>query len=446
MKRNSTRSVRVEAGGNGVVAHVGLHALGSFADRMGLGDGLSAAIAGRSARARHDRGALLVHTALVLAGGGESCADIEHLRLGPELFGPVASNSTLHRVLSGMGAADRRSIADAVAQVRRQVWARSATTTSNGPVYLDIDSSLVEIHSENKEGTGPTYKGGFGFHPMLCFADATGEALSGLLRPGSAGANTVADQVAVLDAAVEQLPAEVQAGHRDGDDSAEVGHRVVVRTDSAGSTAGFMAALSARNMGSFTVARSNDEVQAAIFDAIGIEGIWSPVLARDGSEREDAVVAELTSLVEMPSFPAGTRFIVRREPLHPGAQRSLFPSLEHRYFGFYTSKEGSPAVLDAVMRCERAGQHHAVVAVRPGRRPADRDAETVQILGDGWRRAVDLPTNVGGQGTRSSQRRATPTRPRCRRALNVTTILLVAKHLLSSYSYCRQGGHSAYDL
>ena len=26
---------------------------------------------------------------------------------------------------------------------------------------------------------------------MLCFADATGEALSGLLRPGNAGANTV---------------------------------------------------------------------------------------------------------------------------------------------------------------------------------------------------------------------------------------------------------------
>jgi hypothetical protein len=46
---------------------------------------------------------------------------------------------------------------------------------------LDIDATLVEVHSENKEGTAPTYKRGFGFHPMLCFADATGEALAARL-------------------------------------------------------------------------------------------------------------------------------------------------------------------------------------------------------------------------------------------------------------------------
>ena len=75
-------------------------------------------------------------------------------------------------------------------------------TTGTAPVILDIDASLVEIHTEAKEGTGPHYKGGWGFHPMFCFADATGEALCGLLRPGNAGANTVADHVAVLDAAI----------------------------------------------------------------------------------------------------------------------------------------------------------------------------------------------------------------------------------------------------
>ena len=74
-------------------------------------------------------------------------------------------------------------------------------------MILDIDASLVEIHTEHKEDAAPTFKGGFGFHPMFCFADATGEVLSGLLRPGNAGANTVADHVSVLDAAVAQLPA-----------------------------------------------------------------------------------------------------------------------------------------------------------------------------------------------------------------------------------------------
>ncbi len=61
-----------------------------------------------------------------------------------------------------------------------------APPTRPTPVVLDIDASLVEIHTETKEGTGPHYKGGWGFHPMFCFADVSGEALSGVLRPGNA--------------------------------------------------------------------------------------------------------------------------------------------------------------------------------------------------------------------------------------------------------------------
>ncbi|HEV8023461.1 MAG TPA: hypothetical protein VGP37_01085, partial [Candidatus Nanopelagicales bacterium] len=34
MNGNSTRRVRIEAEGEGVVAHVGLHTLGAFADRL----------------------------------------------------------------------------------------------------------------------------------------------------------------------------------------------------------------------------------------------------------------------------------------------------------------------------------------------------------------------------------------------------------------------------
>jgi hypothetical protein len=88
--------VKVEQGGTGVVSHIGLHALGALADRLGLGGSLSAAIPQRPTL-RHDRGKVLVQTALVLAGGGESCADIEHLRGEEALFGFVPSDSTVHR-------------------------------------------------------------------------------------------------------------------------------------------------------------------------------------------------------------------------------------------------------------------------------------------------------------------------------------------------------------
>ncbi|MEZ5253994.1 MAG: transposase [Microthrixaceae bacterium] len=114
---------------------------------------------------------------------------------------------------------------------------------------LDIDASLVEIHSENKQNTAATYKHGFGFHPMFCFADATGETLAALLRPGNAGANTVVDHVTVLDTAINQLPASIAVGHGAGDDPALAERQVVLRADSAGCTHGFLAACRQRNVG-----------------------------------------------------------------------------------------------------------------------------------------------------------------------------------------------------
>ncbi len=258
MNANSTRHVVVEPDGTGVVAHLGLHALGSFADRLGLGDSLSARIPVTGERLPiHDRGKVLVQVALMLAGGGESCADIEHLRIGGELFGLVPSDTTVFRIFHEMTPATRRQLGEAMAEVREKVWSRSAVTTGSSPVILDIDASLVEVHTDTKEQAAPTYKGGFGFHPMFCFADATGETLAGLLRPGNAGANTVVDHITVLDDAIAQLPTSIASGHRAGDDSALTNRSLVVRADSAGCTEGFLSACRARNVRFFVTARSN---------------------------------------------------------------------------------------------------------------------------------------------------------------------------------------------
>lgn len=360
MNGNSTRRVKVEGGGTGVVAHVGLHAVGSFADRLGLGGALSEAIWWRGTGVPvHDRGKVLVQAALVLAGGGESCLDIEHLRAGPDLFGAVPSDTTVARTFGEINASDRTRVAAALAPLRAEVWTRSEAAAGDGPVMLDIDASLVEIHSENKEQTAATFKGGFGFHPMFCFADATGETLAAVLRPGNAGANTVADHVTVLDAAIAQLPAEISTGHQDGDDANLAGRAVVVRADSAGCTEGFLTACRARNVGYFVTARSNTQVTAAIDDAEGLEAVWQTALDRKGRARDDgSAVVELTSLIDDPKLPEGTRLIVRREPLHPGAQRSLFPSLEFRYWGFYTDQPGDPIDLDATMRAHAHVEQH----------------------------------------------------------------------------------------
>jgi hypothetical protein len=122
---------------------------------------------------------------------------------------------------------------------------------------------------------------------MFCFADATGETLSALLRPGNAGSNAVVDHITMLDGAIGQLPENIASGHRFGEDAGLVKRKVIVRADSAGCTEGFLSACRARNVGFFVSARSNAQVPAAIFDAIGIEEVWLPALTQEGAVSSD---------------------------------------------------------------------------------------------------------------------------------------------------------------
>lgn len=358
MQAISAVPAMIEGGGEGAVGHVGLHALGSFADRMGLPPALSSAVPWAGERAPvHDRGKVLTQAMLMLAGGGSSCSDIEHLRVESRLFGFVASDSTTYRTFRDITPAVLADLGAAFGSVRRDVWARSSVTNTTAPVVLDIDASLVEIHSENKSGTAATYKGGFGFHPMFCFADATGETLASLLRPGNAGANDIADHLAVLDTAISQLPENAAAGHRLGDDASDVVRPVLVRADSAGCTNGFVAGCRARNVGFAVVARRSSQIHSAILHTIG-DDAWTPALTQAGDERPGAAVIELTDRVDTTGWPDRTRLIVRREPLHPGAQRSLFDSETYRYWGHWTDQPGTPVELDVSMRAHACVEDH----------------------------------------------------------------------------------------
>ena len=358
MHGNSTVSVVVEGSGTGVVAHVGLHALGAFADRLGLGDSLSARIPVTGERLPlHDRGKVLSQAMLMLAGGGEACADIEHLRSQEALFGSVPSDSTLYRTFRQVDPVTLAGLWAAMAEVRAQVWRRAAATTGTATVVLDIDASLHQIHSESKEEAAANYKGGYGFHPIYCFADATGETLGVVLRPGNAGANNIADHVAVLDQAIGQLPEEIAAGHHVGDDPALVRRPLQVRTDSAGCTR-FVWNARARNIGFAVVARSNTSIHTALSRVAFDDDAWQPALRQDGDERPGAAVAELTGHVDLSDWPEGTRLIVRREPLHPGAQQSLFPSTMFRYWGHYTDADGDLVDLDVHMRAHAHVEDH----------------------------------------------------------------------------------------
>ena len=134
------------------------------------------------------------------------------------------------------------------AAVREEVWARRAPDGASVAVVLDIDATLVEIHSEHKAGAAAHFKGGYGFHPLVCFS-SDGDALTVVLRPGNAAANNIDDHIDLLDAAIGRLPAAVYVGHRAGDDADLATRPVVLRADSAGCSTKIAEACRDRNVG-----------------------------------------------------------------------------------------------------------------------------------------------------------------------------------------------------
>ena len=349
VKCRSVSGAVLASGGDRVVSGAGLFVLGGFADRAGLAAELSAALPAVGERVPvHDRGVLLTHLCLVLAGGGEACSDIEGLRAQRDLFGTAASDSTLWRVLNSVGEAELAALWNTAAAVRERAW---PPASGRDLLVVDIDSALVEIHSENKDGAAPHFKGGYGFHPMVC-STTDGEPLWGMLRAGNAAANSIADHLRVLDGAISMLPERDAAGHRLGDHKDSVLRPMLVRIDAAGCPARIAHECAERNVGFAVAARATDGIGAAIAAARCEGDPWAPAAPnpKHASRPSRAQVADLTALADLSAWPEGTRLIVRREPRHPGARRSLFPSETFRYWGFLTDAAGSPAHVDTLMR------------------------------------------------------------------------------------------------
>ena len=336
VKRNRCRPrLKVSADGRGVVGHAGARLLSDLADELGLTAGLSAAMAATKQRRRgHDRGRVLTDVAVMIADGGTAISDLAVLRDQPGLFGEVASTPTAWRTLEAVDDAALARIAEARAAVRRRVWAAGADPKF---YVVDFDATLITSHSD-KTGAEPTYKRGYGFHPLLAFLDATGEALGGILRPGNAGSNTAADHVTLLAMALAQLPV----------DPHDV--EVIARADSAGLTHGFIDACVAANV-RFSV--GHDLTAAVRAACVNIpKRAWQPAITADGSDyRDGADIAEITHLVNLERWPAGTRMIVRREIPHPGAQLTFTDIDGHRFQAFITDQtEPDIAYLEALQR------------------------------------------------------------------------------------------------
>ncbi len=338
------RRVEVTGRGAGVTNQSGTHLLGDIAGRLGIAAGMSGVMAGAVTRSTgHDRGRVFTQVAMTLAAGGRCLADLKSLRNQPGLFGAVASDPTAWRAVHQV---DDAALAAMVA-VRQDAIRRLLVACDIDDVVLDVDATLVNVDSEDKQHACATFKGGFGYAPMVCMIEPLGLP-AGMLRPGNATANNAGDQLAVIDEAIGALPTDWQAGHAPGDDAALVRRRLLVRADTAGGTKKMLTGLAARNLIFSVGMRTSDEAIAGI-QAID-ETTWQGAVDADGKPRDGAQVTEAKHLV--PSWaPQGTRALVRRERPHPGASLRLWDYNGWRHQVVLTNDDDADiAALEALHR------------------------------------------------------------------------------------------------
>jgi Transposase DDE domain group 1 len=320
----SASSVEVTTDGTGVVGHAGAALLRELADRVELTRAFGWREPGE--RRRHPAAVVLRDLAVMLADGGDCLSDLAVLRDQPELFGQVASTPTAWRIIEQVGK-DPDGLAGlraARAHARARAWAAGAHPDVE-LLVVDADATLVLAHSDAKEGAAGTYKGSFGFHPLLAYLDrgaAPGEPLAGLLRPGNAPAGGSDDLIELVDLALAQLPTTDQS--------------VLVRSDSAGASTRLAWHLRDQGVG-FSLGMPIDaHVREAILAQP--EQAWTSAVDADGQVRHGAEVCELTGRIDLHTWPEGTRVMCRREDAHPGAQLRFTDHDGHRFQVFLTDQ------------------------------------------------------------------------------------------------------------
>jgi hypothetical protein len=185
----SLDSVAVRFDEQRLVSDAGLLLTATLADRLGVEQLVNdsvwldpsapgAALPGRKVMS-------LVHGMLA---GADCIDDMNVLRAGSTgliLGHRVMAPSTLGTFLRAFTFGHVRQLDRVLDVALARAWAAGARP-GEGPLVIDIDSFIGEVHSDRKQGAGYGYTRKLGYHPLLAVRSDTGEVLHIRNRKGKA--------------------------------------------------------------------------------------------------------------------------------------------------------------------------------------------------------------------------------------------------------------------
>jgi hypothetical protein len=307
-------------------AGAGLLLPATLAERLGIEQATDQLVdlGDRPGAARPGRKLLtLVHA---MVAGGDCIDDVELLGCGSTgsvLGHRVMAPSTVGTWLRSFTFGHVRQLDQLTATILGRAWAAGAGP-GDGPLVVDVDSTICEVHGYHKQGACYGYTHRLGYHPLLATRAASGEVLHARLRKGAA--NTARGVIRFVDELLARL-------HRAGATG-----ELTLRMDSGFWSAKLIRRLRAHRVHYSITVRQTKTVRAAI--AAIPEAAWVPIAYQpDGV----AQVAETSY--------RGDRLIVRRVR-NQGEQAQLFATW--RYHAFVTNR------VETMLKLDQDHRRHAV--------------------------------------------------------------------------------------
>ena len=304
----SLDSVRVEFNERRLVSDAGLLIAATLAERLGLEDLVNESVwlpyrtPGASLPGR--KVMTLVHGMLA---GADSIDDMNVLRAGSTdliLGHRVMAPSTLGTFLRAFTFGHVRQLDRVLDVALARAW-QAGASPGDGPLVMDLDSFVGEVHGYEKQGAGYGYTRTYGYHPIIATRADTGEVVHIRCRKGQANTQRGAERF------VDELLARVhRAGHE---------RQIVIRADSGFENHKLINQLDREGVEFSIGVKQSKQVRALIAEIP--EQDW--VTIDDYPDTGEAQIAE-TKLGDW-------RLIVRRTRL-VGDQAELWPDWRHHTF------------------------------------------------------------------------------------------------------------------